>query len=196
MRRRKGNAALELNSASVRYPCFLVSAALNRCSTIARYSSLLRVPSLSGSAAAKSLRLSRNRPTSLLVSVPVRLRSSASNLAAAAFLISSRSTLPSPLLSIAWNETPLAARAGLLKPSSTVVATHPIAARLDSIRSTPKSVGTRRTANLINSRPRGTSGCQHHLPPLPHHPPLPRPVGNWPRTNPGRFKQHRSGGFP
>src|SRR4029077_3074191 len=158
---------------------FLVSAALNRCSTTARYSSLLRVPSLSGSAAAKSLRLSRNRPTSRLVSVPVRLRSSASNLAAAAFLISSRSTLPSPLLSIAWKEAPLAARAGRLKPSSTVAVTYPIAARLDSIRSTPKSVGTWRTANLMNSRPRGTSGCQHHLPPLP------RSVSNWPPTSPG-----------
>jgi hypothetical protein len=42
--------------------------------------------------------------------------------------------LPSPLLSIAWNEAPLAARAGLLTPSSTVVATYPMAARLDSIR--------------------------------------------------------------
>jgi hypothetical protein len=64
-------------------------------------------------------------------------------------------------------EPPLAARAGWLKPTSTVAVTYPIAARLDSIRSTPKSVGTRRTANLIDSRPRRTSSCQHHHPPLP-----------------------------
>src|SRR5262249_53343258 len=63
--RKRARPARVLNSLASSVPSLSGSAALKRCSTTARYSSLVSVPSLSGSAAANSLALNLPRSSRL-----------------------------------------------------------------------------------------------------------------------------------
>nr|GAJ36815.1 hypothetical protein BDOA9_0160330 [Bradyrhizobium sp. DOA9] len=102
--RTSARPAREFSSFASSVPSLSGLAALKRCSTTDRYSSRVRVPSRSGSAAASSFAVNRPR-NSRASSVPSRSGSSFANVAAAAFFTSARSSVAS--LSVSNNLTAL-----------------------------------------------------------------------------------------
>src|SRR2546426_5157660 len=147
-----------------------LSAALKRFSTIARYSSLSMVLSLSGSPSRMSFAL-KTPPSSLRSRVSSWSRSSASNLAAAAFLASARSSVLSRSASHCWSTAsapPLA-----LPCAAAAAGTSPITRNASRMlrsmwispigRRRSNSADTRSFPNGAGRRPQGRRRSSHKL---------------------------------